>query len=190
MPVRPEPMPLPTQQPGSIYTCFLPHDFCGTRKRRGPDVLVPVAPIQRSRPKCHCPLAGAGGKQCCNAKTRRWAPRFTFLFSLPPCGRVGVGGNASTVVVAAPTPNPSPQGGGEQRESKQSARRRRRHVALALHDDLVERSEIGLGGSHQRVRIGTARGPRTTFISPSNRHFGLSIGALGGGMDLIQLQLG
>src|SRR6266436_5734614 len=36
-----------------------------------------------------------------------------------------------------------------------SARRGRRDIALALHDDLVERPEIGFGRSHQRVRIGT-----------------------------------
>src|SRR5471030_2786998 len=32
---------------------------------------------------------------------------------------------------------------------KQSARGRLRHVALTLHDDLVERAEIGLGRRHQ-----------------------------------------
>jgi hypothetical protein len=33
----------------------------------------------------------------------------------------------------------------------------RRHVARVLHDDLVERAEIGLGRSRQRIRIGPSR---------------------------------
>ena len=37
---------------------------------------------------------------------------------------------------------------------EQSARRRRGDVALALHDDLVERAQIGLGRGDQRIRIG------------------------------------
>jgi hypothetical protein len=35
-----------------------------------------------------------------------------------------------------------------------SARHLGRHVALVLHDDLVERAEIGFGRRHQRIRIG------------------------------------
>jgi hypothetical protein len=40
------------------------------------------------------------------------------------------------------------------RKLRRSARRLRRHVALVLHDDLVERAEIGFCRSHQRIRIG------------------------------------
>src|SRR3954452_20049747 len=38
--------------------------------------------------------------------------------------------------------------------ASRSARRCRRHVALPLHDDLVERAEIGLGRGYQRIGIG------------------------------------
>src|SRR6266436_9353908 len=71
-----------------------------------------------------------------------------------------------------------------------SARRGCRNIALALHDDLVERPEIGLGRGHQRVRIGSFRRHRAALMGEPNRNFGLRIGTLGDGMDLIQLQLG
>src|SRR6185436_16447381 len=71
-----------------------------------------------------------------------------------------------------------------------SARRLRRPVALVLHDDLVERAEIGFGGRHQRIRIGALRRHRAAFMGEPHRNFGLRVGAFGHGMDLIQLQLG
>src|ERR1700694_2810472 len=187
MPVRPEPMQLPTQQPRSIYTCFLPHDLRNAQAARP---RCPYSGGTNTEKPAEMPLPVSRGRWKAMLQRKNAALGAAFYFSLlpPPLrGRVGGGGNASTVVVATPTPNPSPQGRGEQRESKQSACRRRRHVALALHDDLVERSEIGLGGSHQRVRIGTARGHRTTFMSQSHRHFGLSIGSFRDHADLIQL---
>ena len=66
-----------------------------------------------------------------------------------------------------------------------SARRLRRQVALVLHDDLVERAEIGFGGSHQRIRIGPLRRHRAAFMGEPHRDFGLRVGAFGDGVDLV-----
>src|SRR5437899_2970486 len=95
-------MPRLMRQPRSIYACFLRRDFLrNARQRRGPDAVIGAAPIQRSRPKCHCPLAGVAAKHVATQKTRCKTPRFTFLFSFAPGeGGSGVGGKASTVVVA------------------------------------------------------------------------------------------
>src|SRR5689334_2899173 len=65
--------------------------------------------------------------------------------------------------------------------------RRRGGVALTLHDDLVERAEIGLGGGHQRVGIGGARGHGAAFMAEAHRDFGLRVGAFGHRVDLIEL---
>jgi hypothetical protein len=44
---------------------------------------MPAAPIQRSRPKGHCPLAGIAGKPCCSAKARRRSAAFYILPVIP-----------------------------------------------------------------------------------------------------------
>src|SRR6478735_663709 len=51
-----------------------------------------------------------------------------------------------------------------------SARRHCRHVALVLHDDLVEGAEIGPGRSHQCIRIGCLGGHRTALMGEPHRH--------------------
>jgi hypothetical protein len=48
---------------------------------------------------------------------------------------------------------------------------------LVFHDDLVERAEIGLCGSHRRIRIGPLRRHRAAFMGEPHRHFGLRVGA-------------
>jgi hypothetical protein len=38
---------------------FPPASFFAEREQPGPEARMPAAPLQRSRPECHCPLAGA-----------------------------------------------------------------------------------------------------------------------------------
>jgi hypothetical protein len=38
---------------------FPPASFFAEREQPGPEACMPAAPLQRSRPECHCPLAGA-----------------------------------------------------------------------------------------------------------------------------------
>src|SRR5450631_3342384 len=129
MPGRPVPMPRPTPQPKSIYACFLPPDLCGARTIGAAPSLyacMPAAPIQRSRSKCHCPLAGAAFIILLQCKTRHRSTAFVVLFLPSPTSEAsggsrraklalrirGVGGGAALTEPTfpadrPPTPDPS-----------------------------------------------------------------------------------
>src|ERR1700681_5113884 len=108
MPVRPEPMQLPTQQPRSIYTCFLPHDLRNA---------------QAARPRCPCsggtntekpaemPLPVSRGRWKAMLQRKNAALGAAFYFSLlPPPLREGRGGgereHCGCGGAALPTPPP------------------------------------------------------------------------------------
>src|SRR5271169_770584 len=99
-PVRPDPMkadpmkPRPARVNAAIDAaantslrmyppaCFLRN---ARDQRSSKAFLLLAAPLQRSRPKGHCPLAGVAGKRCCSAKTRS-VERFESFFTSPACG--------------------------------------------------------------------------------------------------------
>src|SRR5262249_8524656 len=65
---------------------------------------------------------------------------------------------------------------------------RLRLAALALDHELVESAEIGVGGGHERIRIGPLRGHGLPVLRQPNRNFGLRVGAFGYRMHLVKLQ--
>jgi hypothetical protein len=52
------------------FRMFPPAKFL--QSQPGPEACMPAEPIQRSRPKHHCPLAGADLLICCIAKMRHF----------------------------------------------------------------------------------------------------------------------
>src|ERR1700730_796142 len=63
-----------------------------------------------------------------------------------------------------------------------------RLAALPPDHELVEGAQIGLGGGHERIRIGPFRSHRLAVFGQANRHFGLRVGAFGYRMHLVEFQ--
>ena len=118
------------------FACFLP-DFWERANCAAPMLACLRHQYREAGMQGYCPLAGALPRYCCcngreKRRRRKCRPAIASIRASPRIRAPALGMTQS------------------------ARRRRRRHVALALHDDLVERAEIGLGGRHQRIRIGGA----------------------------------
>src|SRR4030095_10828752 len=129
---------------------YPPALFLAERAGRCSGRCMPAASIQRSRPKGHCPLAGAtlailaaaqNATFCpLHPKAKRGGEAPHLLFVIPGHAKREPGISRSRVRCFA-----SPRDDGA---NAPSASRRGRHVALAFHDDLVERAQIGFRRCH------------------------------------------